>query len=290
MQRRPHSGPGWSWSPNAYRDRIPCGPGVVSVAANIASLLEIYQFDFDGARRWQQWAYHYHQQGSGPFSSMYGHCIVGIAANEQLDITEAEHRFREALRVAKRSGTIHSHAARLACALLGSLLYERGEVDEADRLLDESYRLREDGGVVEFMIARFVTGARIKAVRGDRGAARSRLDQGARVAATLGLPRLRAHVDNERIRLDLAVTASPSGLEHTAALPDGGLGEITAQLRDETEIRRLLSVQPDLACERAQSWVHKLGNQRRQRAIASQPAARGLPERGLPEPTKQRRR
>ena len=240
---------------------------VVAVAADVASFLEIYRFDFDAVRRWQNWAYPYHQRSSGPFTLVYGHCLVGIVANEELDVAEAERCFREALRVAKRSGDTHSHAARLACALLGELLYERGNVEDADRLLDESYQLGAEGGVVEIMIARYVTGARIKAVLGDRDAAASRLDDGAHVAATLGLPRLRAHVDNERMRLELAVADWPRGLEHEDALPDGGLGEITAQLRDETEIRELLAYQPDLACERAQAWVHKLQHQRRPRAL-----------------------
>ena len=137
----------------------------------------------------------------------------------------------------------------MACALLGELLYERGEVDEADRLLDESYQLGAEGGGVEFMIARYVTGARIKAVRGDRDAAAARLDGGAHVAATIGLPRLRAHVDNERMRLDLPLRSETVAQEKP--LPDGGLGEITAQLRDEAEIRGLLADQPGLACERA---------------------------------------
>ena len=178
-------------------------PWVVAAAANVATFLEMYRFDFDAARRWQDWAYPYHQQSSGPFSMMYGHCLAGIAANEQLDIAEAERRFREALRAAKRSGGTQSHATRLACALLGELMYERGDVEEAERLLDESYQLGAEGGMVEFMIARYITSARIKALGGDRDAAAGRLDEGARVAATIGLPRLRAHVDNERMRLGL---------------------------------------------------------------------------------------
>jgi serine/threonine-protein kinase PknK len=237
---------------------------VVAAAANVASFLEIYRFDFDAVRRWQQWAYPYHRQGSSPFSLMYGHCLVGIAASEELDVAEAERCFREALRVANRAGDSHSHAARLACALLGELLYERGEVDEADRLIDESYQLGAEGGSVEFMIARYVTGARIKAVRGDRAAAARRLDDGARVAATFGLPRLRAHVDNERTRLELPGAPADA---HEEALPDGGLGEITAQLRDETEIYRLLADQPGLACERAEAWVQRLQHQGRPRAL-----------------------
>lgn len=240
---------------------------VVAAAANVASFLAIYRFDFEAARRWQRWAYPYHLQGSGPFSLVYGHCLAGIAANEQLDISEAEQCFREALRVAERAGDTHSHAARLACALLGELLYERGEVEEADRLLDESYLLGAEGGSVEFMIARYVTGARIKAVRGDRDAAAARLDDGARAATIFGLARLRAHIDNERMRLDLPGAADTARDAQKEALPDGGVGEITAQLHDEAEIRGLLADQPGLACERAQAWVRRLEHQRRPRAL-----------------------
>ena len=240
---------------------------MVAVAADVASFLEMYRFDFNAVRRWQDWADPYHQQSAGPFTLMYGHCLRGIVANEELDLAEAERWFREALRVAKRSGDTHSHAARLACALLGDVLYERGDVDVADRLLDESYQLGAEGGVVEIMICRYVTGARIKALRGDRAAAARRLDEGAQVAATIGLSRLRAHIENERMRLELPVAASPGRLEHEDAVPDGGLGEITAQLRDETEIRGLLADQPGLACDRAHAWVHRLQPQARPRAL-----------------------
>jgi len=118
--------------------------------------------------------------------------------------------------------------------------------------------------VVEIIIARYVIGARIKAVRGDRDAAAARLDGAARVAATIDLPRLRAHVDNERMRLDLPVAPT---VAQEDPLPDGGLGEITAQLRDETEIRGLLADQPGLACERAEAWAQRLQHQRRPRAL-----------------------
>src|SRR5215217_5916651 len=249
----------------ARPDSLP--PDVVASAALVASFLETYRFNFAEARRWQDWAYLYHQQASGPFTLVYGHCFAGIAANEQLHVVEAERCFREALRVAKLSGGTHSFLARLACALLGELVYERGEVDEAERLLDESYELGAEDGIVDFMIARYVIGARIKAVRGDRDAAAVRLDDGARVADTLALPRLRAHVDNERMRVDLPVAHWPGRVEHGEALPDGGLGEIIAQLRDETEILGLLADQPGLACERAEAWMQRLEPQGRPRAL-----------------------
>lgn len=242
------------------------GPLVVAAAVDVASFLDIYEFDFDAVGRLQDWARPYHLRSIGPYTLVYGHCLKGIAATEELDVDSAEGCFREALAVARRSGDTHSHPTRLACGLLGELLYERGEVEEADRLVDESYRLKAEGGVVEMMIARYVIGARIKAVRGDRTTAAERLDAGDRVAADLRLPRLHAYIDNERLRLGIPAARHPS-LDHSTALPDGGLGEITAQLRDEAGIRRLLDDRPDQACDQAEAWVARLERQRRPRAL-----------------------
>jgi serine/threonine-protein kinase PknK len=242
-------------------------PWLVSVAANAATVIEIYRFDFEAARRWQEWASPYQQQTNGPFATVYGQCLAGIAAKEELDIAEAERRFREALRAAKQCGGAHSHAARLACGLLGELMYERGDVDEAERLIEESCQLGSEGGIVDFMIARYVIGARIKAMRGDRDAAARILDDAARAADTLGLPRLRAHVENERMRLELPVVVLPARVMHGEAQLGDGPREITAQLSDETEIRGLLAADPVLACRRAQAWVHRLQHQGRPRAL-----------------------
>jgi serine/threonine-protein kinase PknK len=242
-------------------------PWLVSVAANAATVVEIYRFDFDAARKWQEWVAPYHERISGPFATVYGQCLAGIAAKETLDITEAERHFREALRVAKQCGGTHSHAARLASGLLGELLYECGDVDEAERLIEESCQLGSEGGIADFMIARYVIGARTKAMRGDPEAAILVLNDGARAAATLGLPRLTAHVENERMRLALPLAGSATRVGQDEAPLGDGLREITAQLRDETEIRRMLAAQRGLACRRAQTWVQRLQHQGRPRAL-----------------------
>mgnify|MGYP003694174473 CR=1 FL=1 len=55
-----------------------------------------------------------------------------------------------------------SHAARLAGALLGELLYEAGELDDAARMLEMSYGLGPDGGGVDYLAARYVGSAKVK--------------------------------------------------------------------------------------------------------------------------------
>ncbi|MFF2108512.1 protein kinase domain-containing protein [Rhodococcus koreensis] len=241
-------------------------PWVVSSAANMATYRAIYQFDFDEARRLQEWASTFHARTNGPYLVMHGHCFAGLAAYEQLDVATAESSFRAGVRVARRLGGRHSEAARLADTLLGGLLYERGDIAQAEQLLDEGYELGGEGGLVEFKITRYVLGARIKALRGDRRAAVQRLDEGARTAVTLSLPRLRATVENERIRLGLPLGSDipdPTHAKYSSRRrPVDGIEALTAQIEEATAIRLLLDehspAQAELACTWAQEWVDRL--------------------------------
>ncbi|MFE5705407.1 protein kinase [Rhodococcus koreensis] len=260
----------------------PLPPFVVSAAADVASFLEIYRFDFAAARRWQEWAEPYHQQVSGPLTVTYGYCLDGIAAYEMLDIASAEASFRDALQVARRSGGSHSYAVRLPSALLGKLLYERGEIAQAESLIDESYEVGSQGAVVDFMLARYVTGARIKALRGDRDSAAKRLDQGFQTATAFSLPRLRAAIENERIRLGLShlpgtereptdLRPPTEGATNTISVHGNGIERIVAEVEEDSAIRLLLSSGPPStaaeACARAERLVKNLEQEKRPRAL-----------------------
>jgi len=74
-------------------------PFLVSVAANVASFLALWRFDFDAVGAWQRWATPYQDDGN-PFSRIYGLCLSAMAAREQLDTPSAESYLREALRLA----------------------------------------------------------------------------------------------------------------------------------------------------------------------------------------------
>ena len=153
-------------------------PFILCRAADLASFRALRVLDFDDALRWQRWGRQYHQQISGNLSVSYGYCFAAIAANEQLDVAGAEAHLRHAIRIALPPSGRPTYVAKLAGSLLGELLYERGQLDEAEALLDDAYELGAEGGIVDFMLASFGTGARLKLARGDKAAADSRLAEG----------------------------------------------------------------------------------------------------------------
>ncbi|UFS93069.1 serine/threonine-protein kinase [Nocardia huaxiensis] len=257
----------------AHADEL--SPYVVAIGANVASLAAGYRCDFEEAVRIQEWSAPYMRRNKGFYNNVHGLCFLGLAASLQLDIAAAERYFRSALKVAKQSGGSHSYGARLAGSLLGEVLYERGEIVEAERYLDEGYKLGPDAGVVDFKLARYVVGARIKALLGDRAAAIRRLNEGARVAHSMSLPRLRAEVENERLRLGLPPHPEfgPQPVVEYAhrRRPVDPIDEFTVLYEEFTAIRLLLaesaSGSRELACAWAREWVEHLESVHRPREL-----------------------
>ncbi|MET7773075.1 protein kinase [Nocardia sp. NPDC005366] len=245
----------------------------VSTAANLISFVRLCSFDFDGAREIQDWAAEYHARSKDPLGAVFGLCGQGAAAYEQLDIDTANGCFQRAWDTAHTRSGPRSHAVRVASALLGELSYRRGDLDAADRLLDESHQLVTRIGPVDFLIATFVIGARVKAVRGDLYTAAARLDEGARIATDNDLPRLAAHIRAERLRLGLPV--SPAGraderdgvhLSHRPA----GAAALALEALEIADIRALLTEHrpgsDDRAVRRARALYVRTREQGRPRA------------------------
>jgi LuxR family maltose regulon positive regulatory protein/serine/threonine-protein kinase PknK len=174
---------------------------VVGVAANIRTAVDVRDAVFDRAREAQAWARTFHCRTVGQFPGVYGRCLGGLASYGELDLHSAGEQFRDALTLARDSAGAHSHAAQLAGALLAEVEYERGELDAAEQLLAESSKLGAEGGLVEFMIARYGVLARIRALRGSRAEAAELLAEGAAVAEHLNLPRLHTRMIHERVAL-----------------------------------------------------------------------------------------
>jgi len=207
-----------------------------------------------------EWAEPY-GEWAGTVGVVHARCWAGIAARHQLDIPRALRSFREAFEIGTAVGP-HSHAAQLSGAVLGELLYETGELAEAADLLDESYHLGPEGGGVDYLAARYVVGARIKAAQGDRDEAVSRLDAGMTVAEKLELPRLAAAINHERVRLRLPIDPSEAArLQAVRSIPHGddGIATITAELDAASGIRLLsrshASDDREQACRHAEALL-----------------------------------
>ncbi|MFC9552247.1 protein kinase [Rhodococcus sp. NPDC056960] len=250
-------------------------PFVAGKAANLATFAAAYRCDLDEVNRLQAWASTYFDRGRDSFNPIHGLCFTGLATRLLLDLHTTEECFRKALKLAKQSGGSHSYTARLASSLLGESLYDRGELDEAERLLDEGYKLGPEGGPVDFKIARYVSGARVKAVLGDRDTAVRRLHEGAQIARELSLTRLAALAENERIRLGLPADSEfgvlPMVSYDDRRAPVDVIDDITVQHEEASAIRTLLIEQnPEqvaLACRWAQEWVDHLTGRHRPQAL-----------------------
>ncbi|WP_256974175.1 serine/threonine-protein kinase [Rhodococcus sp. NCIMB 12038] len=248
-------------------------PWVLCGTADAATFRSICRFDFDEARRWQQWARPHQHRAAGPFSVVYGYCLDGLASREQLDLAGAEVSLRHAVDLSTSPGDDLSYGSRLTAALLGDLLYEQGQLDEAERRLDQSYALGTQGGTVDFLVATYAVGARLKFRLGRRDEAEERLQEGERLAVRLKLPRLKAHITNERIRTGL----KPAHIDPPTALPDrlghaesSGISRITAEIIEESSIRLLLAAGANRsakqACSRARHLAESIDAGRRPRA------------------------
>jgi serine/threonine-protein kinase PknK len=252
-------------------------PWIVAVAANIQTFCDIHAMRFDAARERQRWARTFHDRTTGPFSGVYGRCFAGVAALAQLDIPAAEEHLQDAVAMARESAGRRSHAAQLAGALLGELRYEQGDLDEAERLLEESGELGAESGVVDFMIASYALLARIKARRGATDDAAELLAEGTTVAGRLGLTRLRAAVLAERVGRLIDVRRVREARRVAQDLPDGsgspgGIGVAIDRIRTRS-LAAVLSAEGDH--DRAAAMLEELvaelagGGQRRAEVAAT---------------------
>ena len=250
-------------------------PWILGRAADVGSFRAIQVFDFDDALRWQKWGRQYHQRISGALTVAYGDCFSAIASNEQLDVAGAEAHLRHAIRIALLPSGRPTYAAKLAGSLLGELLYERGQLDEAEALLDDAYELGAEGGIVDFMLASFGTGARLKFARGDTAGAGRRLAEGLDVARKLQLPRLEAGLLDETARL-AEMSTEPIDESTARQIRNPGyqsldeIADVTAELAEDAQIRLLLidgtPAALAAACQRARARLEHVDRDRRPRA------------------------
>ncbi|MFI7195136.1 hypothetical protein ACIBQ0_35865 [Nocardia nova] len=245
----------------SHAEAVP--PFVLCAAANLGAFAALHRFEFDRAREWHRWGEKYFPDITGALSVVYSHCFAGMAAREQLAMATAEAHFRAALHIARTTYGESSLTVAVAAAMLGDFCYELGAAIEATKLLDATAGLRFNGGPVDFLQVVYGTGARIEISRGDDAAAERRLTDGSAFATAHGLSRLAARMAVERARLGLTEDSMRSEYSE----PDSdGIAIVTAELRAESHIRRLLREAPHRAVLRAEALHQSIDRVARPRA------------------------
>ncbi|WP_083895518.1 serine/threonine-protein kinase [Nocardia jiangxiensis] len=252
-------------------------PFLAVSAANVASMVALYDFDFGQARRWHRWAAPRQPQQKGHIGVVYSYCLSSLAALELLDLDAAESDLRTAFALARSIGP-HSHGVRLASSLLGYLRYLADDITGAAELLEEGSDFGPEAMSIEFMLAAYGVGSRVKALNSDLIGAESLLSEGAKLAETLNLPRLSARILNERVRLGLTIDSDDRAallrsLDPVDNCDTDGLRELTRELEQETAIRILLSEKnsaaTETACRYAEGLAGAIAGRERHRASVS---------------------
>lgn len=137
------------------------------------------------------------------YGSIYHDCLVGITLGIQGELDEAEACFKNGI---KQATDLHGQLSPLTAMpglLLAELCYERNRLDEARTLINEHIENCIRVGIVDQLIAGFITKARLLAQDDNFGVAFETLNEGDKHAVRFNFDRLQAHLAGERIRLYL---------------------------------------------------------------------------------------
>jgi LuxR family maltose regulon positive regulatory protein len=145
------------------------------------------------------------QQGiqASVFNQVYSECVEGNFDLIQGRLQQALGRFKVATRAGATETTHHSNGNAMAAVLLAISLYEAGEGEQAERLLNVYVPLMRELSLPDLMIAGHVTLARLAHQAGDSVRAYRVLSELEQHAHQANLPRAAASTHLERARMAL---------------------------------------------------------------------------------------
>ena len=150
--------------------------------------------------QWRAMRRHFLEIGA-VYGTVYLDCVAGGAMLLRGELDLAEETLAQAVQTAIEIQGNGSQIAQMPSMQRAAVHYEANRLPQARELLAHPARQSAPFGLVDSTVARVVIGARLAAREGDFGAAHRELDFGAHIGERHQLPRLRAHVLAERVRL-----------------------------------------------------------------------------------------
>jgi LuxR family transcriptional regulator, maltose regulon positive regulatory protein len=137
------------------------------------------------------------------FASVYRRCLQGIAELRQIRLAAAEGHYREGLRVAEQYVGLNSVAAALPTSLIARVLYEHGQLDEAEALVIDRASLINSGTMLDCVRSAYFVMARVAAARMNLERAHTLLERAENHGISRDWGRLTAAATAEQARLYL---------------------------------------------------------------------------------------
>jgi LuxR family transcriptional regulator, maltose regulon positive regulatory protein len=137
------------------------------------------------------------------FASVYRRCLQGIAELRQIRLAAAEGHYREGLRIAEQYVGPNSVAAALPTSLIARLLYEQGQLDEAEALVIDRASLISSGTMLDCVRSAYFVLARTATARMNLERAHTLLERAENHGISRDWGRLTAAATAEQARLYL---------------------------------------------------------------------------------------
>ncbi|WP_322057956.1 LuxR C-terminal-related transcriptional regulator [Paraburkholderia sp. J63] len=178
-------------------------PVMRATASSIANQARREFYRWDGIAAASKALGEQYVQGGGYFSSVYHDCVCGAAFFARGEFAAAEQHYRRSHQTAVELHGERSALSAFPAAMLAELHYERNEQAEAAQLL-RAHGMSADFGLVDKLVAGFVTRARLACLRGQTDEAERALDDASYFATEYEFTRLQVHVLGERVRMRVA--------------------------------------------------------------------------------------
>jgi LuxR family maltose regulon positive regulatory protein len=136
-------------------------------------------------------------------TKIYRLCLRGLSCSQRLLFAEARSCYQEASLMAVRDRGANSSLSAIPAVLLADRAYELDRIDEAEQMLRGRLDAINATGFLDCELRAYVLLTRIARRHDDHRLAHELLDQGERIAALEGWPRMQAGLLAERLRLFL---------------------------------------------------------------------------------------
>jgi len=140
---------------------------------------------------------------TGPIMTIFSQCVEGAIDLLHGRIRQATARFKYSAEIGSQRVLTDTNGNAMAGILLAEVLYERDQLEEAERLLNVYVPLMQELGMTDHLVCGHRNLARIAWHAGDRDRALLALTEMECIGHRLSLPRLVANAQLERARLAL---------------------------------------------------------------------------------------